>query len=147
MSTSASYFLPRPTAGTGTGIPRPYAKPRRWIHHGDENHFAGDYVVEFGDLKQDYGFTSKVVLALRTRLGSAQCAPWFGSRLHEIQTADERGRRLAESFTLMAIQHLRDEIQDLRVVASLVPGVILMPSGIFAVARAQEAGCHYMRSS
>jgi intracellular sulfur oxidation DsrE/DsrF family protein len=34
-----------------------------------------------------------------------------------------------------------------KVAASLVPGVILMPSGIFAVSRAQEAGCHYMRSS
>ena len=27
---------------------------------------------------------------------------------------------------------------------SLVPGVILMPSGIFAVTRAEEAGCHYL---
>ena len=31
---------------------------------------------------------------------------------------------------------------DLR--ANLVPGVTLMPSGIFAVARAQEAGCRLM---
>ena len=29
----------------------------------------------------------------------------------------------------------------------LVPGVQLQPSGIFAVMRAQEAGCHYMRST
>lgn len=34
-----------------------------------------------------------------------------------------------------------------KIMASLVPGVILVPSGIFGVARAQEAGCHYMRSS
>lgn len=30
---------------------------------------------------------------------------------------------------------------------SLVPGVTLMPSGVFAVARAQEAGCHYLAAS
>ena len=29
----------------------------------------------------------------------------------------------------------------------LIPGVQLQPSGIFAVMRAQEAGCHYMRST
>ncbi len=29
----------------------------------------------------------------------------------------------------------------------LIPGVQLAPSGIFAVMRAQEAGCHYMRST
>lgn len=31
--------------------------------------------------------------------------------------------------------------------AQLVPGVILQPSGIFAVVRAQEAGCVYVRAS
>jgi len=29
----------------------------------------------------------------------------------------------------------------------LVPGVILQPSGVFAVVRAQEAGCTYVRAS
>lgn len=40
-------------------------------------------------------------------------------------------------------------IEDARaaVIAALVPGVIRMPSGIFAVARAQEAGCHFLRST
>lgn len=38
-----------------------------------------------------------------------------------------------------------EQVQDaLR--RSLVPGVTLMPSGIFAVTRAQEAGCHYLYS-
>jgi len=32
-------------------------------------------------------------------------------------------------------------------IAALVPGVIRLPSGIFAVARAQEAGCHFIRST
>lgn len=29
----------------------------------------------------------------------------------------------------------------------LIPGAVLQPSGIYAVMRAQEAGCHYMRST
>ncbi|MCX5765807.1 MAG: hypothetical protein NTZ43_01100 [Gemmatimonadetes bacterium] len=33
------------------------------------------------------------------------------------------------------------------IAASLVPGVIRQPSGIFAVARAQEAGCHFIRAT
>lgn len=32
-------------------------------------------------------------------------------------------------------------------VAALVPGVILQPSGVFGVIRAQEAGCAYIRAS
>jgi hypothetical protein len=34
-----------------------------------------------------------------------------------------------------------------RAVAALVPGVILQPSGVFAVVRAQDAGCRYVRAS
>jgi hypothetical protein len=34
-----------------------------------------------------------------------------------------------------------------RVVAALVPGVVLQPSGVFACIRAQEAGCAYVRAS
>jgi hypothetical protein len=33
------------------------------------------------------------------------------------------------------------------VINSLVPGVIRMPNGVFAVTRAQEAGCHFLRST
>jgi len=33
------------------------------------------------------------------------------------------------------------------ITAALVPGVIRQPSGIFAVSRAQEAGCHFVRST
>ena len=32
-------------------------------------------------------------------------------------------------------------------VAALIPGVILQPSGVFAVMRAQDAGCKYLRAS
>ena len=34
-----------------------------------------------------------------------------------------------------------------RALQSLLPGVTLMPSGIFAVSRAQEAGCQYILAS
>ena len=34
-----------------------------------------------------------------------------------------------------------------KALANLVPGVIVMPSGIFAVARAEQAGCHYIRAT
>ena len=34
-----------------------------------------------------------------------------------------------------------------QVAASVVPGIIRQPSGIFAVSRAQEAGCHFIRST
>lgn len=34
-----------------------------------------------------------------------------------------------------------------KALANLVPGVIVQPSGIFAVARAQQAGCHYIRAT
>jgi hypothetical protein len=31
--------------------------------------------------------------------------------------------------------------------AGLVPGAILMPTGVFALVRAQNAGCAYMKGS
>ncbi|MEI6814070.1 MAG: hypothetical protein WCL36_07800 [bacterium] len=34
-----------------------------------------------------------------------------------------------------------------QVAASVLPGIIRQPSGIFAVARAQEAGCHFIRAT
>jgi intracellular sulfur oxidation DsrE/DsrF family protein len=40
----------------------------------------------------------------------------------------------------------RDEAKR-RAQAALLPGVTLQPSGIFAVARAEEAGCHYIRAT
>ncbi len=42
---------------------------------------------------------------------------------------------------------LSDEAARARAIEMLVPGVILQPSGIFAVIRAQEAGCQYVRAS
>jgi intracellular sulfur oxidation DsrE/DsrF family protein len=39
-----------------------------------------------------------------------------------------------------------DEVRQ-SLIAALVPGTILVPSGIFGLARAEQAGCHYIRSS
>ncbi len=41
----------------------------------------------------------------------------------------------------------RAEAQKVAEAEYLLPGVILMPSGVFAAIRAQEAGCHYMVGS
>ena len=40
-----------------------------------------------------------------------------------------------------------DEEAENKAVGFLLPGVILQPSGVFAVLRAQEAGCHYIMAS
>lgn len=86
---------------------------------------TGDYAVENGSFKGDNGFTSKVVLAWRTKLGSAQANPTFGSRLHAIKHADERGRILAESYGYEAIAHLANEVEGLKVTATIsAPGRI-----------------------
>ncbi len=90
------------------------AKARRLINT------EGDYEVSAGNLLGDDGFTSKAVLALRTRKGSCLVFPEFGSRLHEIKTADERGRKLAEKRAYEAVAHLAAEVDQLTVVATLL---------------------------
>lgn len=128
MSSSAQYFLPYPSSGSSTSGGRAPQRLRRWI-----DAQTRDYVVENGGLKQDDGFTSKVVLAFATKLGSCQVDPGFGSRFHQIKSADENGRRLAEAYGLLALAHLKNEVKDLTVTASLpknAPGRIdLVASG------------------
>lgn len=53
----------------------------------------------------------------------------------------QHGGRLARAEN-MSIEDARSAV-----IAGLVPGVIRMPSGVFAVMRAQEAGCHFVRST
>ena len=49
--------------------------------------------------------------------------------------------------------HVRGDLPKLaaearaRAIAGIIPGVILQPSGVFAVIRAQEAGCVYIKAS
>jgi hypothetical protein len=45
-----------------------------------------------------------------------------------------------------AMNITREEAQQ-KLIASVVPGVIRMPSGVFATSRAEEAGCQFLRSS
>ena len=108
-SSSASYFLPAPSSSSKSIT---LVRARRWI-----DAQTLDYVVEGGGLKQDDGFTSQVVLALSTRLGSCQVFPSFGSRLYQIKRADETGRRLAEAYARLALAHLT--IKDLTITATI----------------------------
>jgi hypothetical protein len=48
---------------------------------------------------------------------------------------------------IQARDRVSAEAARARAVELLVPGVILQPSGVFAVIRAQEAGCQYVRAS
>lgn len=122
MSESAQYFLPATVSANGSTKGVLHVGRRRYIDPARR-----DYVAEGGALKQDDGFTSKVVLALSTRLGSAQASPLFGSRLHEIKRADEQGRQLAEKHALRALSHLTGDIRELRataVLSKVAPGRI-----------------------
>lgn len=44
-------------------------------------------------------------------------------------------------------EKLKGEAARTRALEFVIPGVILQPSGVFAVMRAQQAGCHYMMAS
>jgi hypothetical protein len=54
-------------------------------------------------------------------------------------------------FRLVSLVAGRDRIETKpareKVLANLVPGVVVQPSGIFAVIRAEQAGCHYLRAT
>jgi len=55
---------------------------------------------------------------------------------------------LQECIQLIKAKHgVSDEAARKRALALMVPGVVLQPSGVFSVVRAQEAGCHYVRAS
>lgn len=100
------------------------AKSRRFIST------SGDYQVSAGGMRGDDGFTSKAVLALRTRLGSMAAFPEFGSRLHEIRTVDERGRKMAEKRAAQALIHLVDSVENLTVQARIESkNIIIYVSG------------------
>jgi len=54
-------------------------------------------------------------------------------------------------FRLVSMVAKKDGIKDdaarQKVLANLVPGLIVQPSGVFAVMRAEQAGCNYIRAS
>jgi hypothetical protein len=49
--------------------------------------------------------------------------------------------------TIAASDKLTDDAARAKAIGMLVPGVLLQPSGIFAVVRAQEAGAQFVRAS
>lgn len=44
-------------------------------------------------------------------------------------------------------EKLEKDAARARAISYMIPGIILQPSGVFAVMRAQQAGCHYMMAS
>lgn len=90
------------------------AKTRRYI-----SPTTRDYVVTGGGFRADDGIVSKVYLALATRRGSCAVYPEFGSRLHLVRKADERGRREAIAYATEALTHLAGEVNDLEVTATV----------------------------
>lgn len=49
--------------------------------------------------------------------------------------------------TLAKAEGLAREKAEQAMIDSVLPGIIRMPSGVFATARAEEAGCHFLRSA
>ena len=54
---------------------------------------------------------------------------------------------LQDCIELIKKEGVSDDEARKQAIAALVPGVVLQPSGVFAVIRAQEAGCNYIRAS
>jgi hypothetical protein len=70
---------------------------------------------------------------------------WFASHGHILLGCNLATLGYASSFAQTAGVDSKVVYEDLK--ANLVPGMILQPNGIYAVHRAQEAGCTYFRSS
>ncbi len=70
---------------------------------------------------------------------------WLGSHGHILLGCDQATRGVAAILAKRAKVDQRVVYEDLK--ANLVPGVILQPTGVYAVLRAQEAGCAYIRST
>jgi phage gp46-like protein len=69
---------------------------------------TGDYILANGAPTEDTTVASEVVLAIRSRRGSAGATPEFGSRLHTIKKLVPGADRLAMAYAREAIQHLID---------------------------------------
>jgi hypothetical protein len=70
---------------------------------------------------------------------------WLGSHGHILLGCDLATRGLAFSFAEKTKGDQKAIYEELK--ANLVPGVILQPTGVYAVHRAQEAGCTFIRST
>lgn len=70
---------------------------------------------------------------------------WLASHGHILLGCDLATQGYAAGYAEKAKLTSKEVYEELK--ANLVPGLILQPNGIYAVLRAQEAGCAYMRST
>jgi hypothetical protein len=70
---------------------------------------------------------------------------WLGSNGHILLGCDLATRGFAGQIAERTKGQMQTIYEELK--ANLVPGVILQPTGVYAVHRAQEAGCSYIRST
>lgn len=70
---------------------------------------------------------------------------WLSSHGHILLGCDLATRGMSTIIAQRTNQTAKAVYDELK--ANLVPGLILQPSGVYAVHRAQEAGCTYIRST
>jgi hypothetical protein len=70
---------------------------------------------------------------------------WLASHGHILLGCDLATQGFAAGYAEKAKATTKEVYEELK--ANLVPGMILQPNGVYAVLRAQEAGCVYMRST
>jgi hypothetical protein len=71
--------------------------------------------------------------------------PWLLAHGHIVLACDLATHGFAGTVAQKTKGDARAIYDELK--ANLVPGVILQPTGVYAVHRAQEAGCTYIKSS
>jgi hypothetical protein len=70
---------------------------------------------------------------------------WLASHGHVLLGCDLATRGCAGTIASRTKADMHTVYEELK--ANLIPGVILQPTGVYAVHRAQEAGCTYIRST
>ena len=70
---------------------------------------------------------------------------WLALHEHILLGCDLAAQGFAAGYAEKSKRTTKEVYEDLK--ANLVPGLILQPNGVYAVLRAQEAGCVYMRST
>jgi hypothetical protein len=70
---------------------------------------------------------------------------WLAAHGHVLLGCDLATRAFSSQLASKVHGDSKAIYEELK--ANLVPGVILQPTGVYAVHRAQEAGCSYIRST
>ena len=82
---------------------------------------------------------------LRRRIVRSRTLSWLGSHGHILLGCDLASAELRERHRRKFKSEQRVVYEELK--ANLLPGVILQPTGVYAVLRAQEAGCAFFKST